>query len=32
VANLKWRFLRIAIMLGSLAALATAAGAAVKWN
>jgi hypothetical protein len=32
VAHLKWRFLRIAIMLGSLAALAAATGAVVKWN
>lgn len=32
MAHLKWRFMRIAIMLGSLAALAAAAGASVKWN
>jgi hypothetical protein len=32
VALLKRRFMRIAVMLGSLAALAAAAGASVKWN
>jgi hypothetical protein len=32
VALLKWRFMRIALMLGSLAALAATAGAVVKWN
>lgn len=32
MALLKRRFMRIALMLGSLAALAAAADAAVKWN
>jgi hypothetical protein len=32
VALLKLRFMRIALMLGSLAALAAATGAVVKWN